>query len=164
MIELNGTGAYGVELEQKLTGEDLRNIEDQMESVKLQLAANELDTNKGWRSSENKHLEPCGYTVIFEKYKKNPYRQYRKSASGLILDTGLDAHEMFRNPDSGEMEMSQLGIVCAKVVAIGPECKYVKEGEDIYLRDVGCAPVPFGGLEYWAISEQNIICRVANNN
>lgn len=47
MIELNGTGAYGVELEQKLTGEDLRNIEDQMESVKLQLAANELDANRG---------------------------------------------------------------------------------------------------------------------
>ena len=71
---------------------------------------------------------------------------------------------MFRNPDSGEMEMSQLGIVCAKVIAVGPECKYVKVGEDIYLRDVGCAPVPFGGLGYWAISEQNIICRVANNN
>lgn len=163
ILNSTGIGAYGAELEHKLTGEEIRNVEEQMEAVKLQLAANEIDANKGWKSAEKKHLKPCGYTVIFTKYQKNPYRKYRKSASGLVLDVGMDAHEMFKNPDSGEMEMSQLGIVCAKVVAVGPDCKYVKEGEDIYLRDVGCAPVPFDGNEYWAISEQNIICRVANN-
>lgn len=164
MTMANGTGAYGAELEKKLMGEDIRNIEDQMEAVKLQLAANELDANKGWRSAENKQLTPCGFTVIFTKYDRNPYRQYRTSAAGLILDTGFEAHEMFRSPDSGEMEMSELGIVCAKVVAVGPDCKYVKPGEDIYLRDIGCAPVPFGGNAYWAISEQNIICRVSNKD
>ena len=159
----NGIGAYGAELEQKMMGEDVRNIADSMDAVKFKMAASEMDENKGWKSSETKHLEPCGFTVIFEKYKRNPYRQYRRSAAGLLLDVGMDAHEMFRSQDSGETEMSELGIICAKVVAVGPDCKYVKPGEDIYLRDVGCAPVPFGGNEYWAISEQNIICRVANN-
>ena len=148
MLNTTGIGAYGAELESKMLGEDVKYIGDQMEAVKLQMAANEIDENKGWKSSDNRQLLPCGYTVIFKKHKRNPYRQYRTSSSGLILDVGLDAHEMFRNPDSGEIEMSELGIVCAEVVAVGPECKYVKPGEDIYLRDVGCAPVPFGGLEY----------------
>lgn len=43
----NGIGAYGAELEQKMMGEDIRNIADSMDAVKFKMAANEMDENKG---------------------------------------------------------------------------------------------------------------------
>lgn len=108
-------------------------------------------------------VQPNGYTVIFTKYERNPYRKSTKSKSGIILDTGYDAHEYEFSHETGQMERNDLGVICCNVVAVGPECKYVKPGEDIYLRNVGIAPVPFNGRDYWAISEQNIICRVVKD-
>lgn len=159
----NGIGAYGAELEKKIMDRDAINAE-MVKEMESKMAINYFNTeDSNWKSTEGKHVQPNGYTVIFTKYERNPYRKSSKSKSGLILDTGYDAHEYEFSHETGQMERNDLGIICCNVVAVGPECKYVKPGEDIYLRNVGIAPVPFGGQDYWAISEQNIICRVVND-
>jgi hypothetical protein len=61
------------------------------------------------------------------------------------------------------MEESHQEIICAEVIAIGPECKNVKVGEDVYCRNIP-APIPFDNRGYYAITEQNIICRIVNKN
>lgn len=165
MIDLKntGAGAYGAGLEKTMMRDEV-NVEavKQMEST---FAVNHFNTENGnFKDTAGKHIQPNSYTVIFTKYERNPYRKSTRSASGIILDTGYDAHEYEFSHETGQMERNDLGIVCAKVIAVGPECKYVKPGEDIYLRNVGLAPVPFGGNDYWAISEQNIICRVVNDD
>lgn len=117
-------------------------------------AAQTLEENKGWKNPDNKKVQATGYTVIFTKYPRNPYRKY-KSSVGLIMDV-----DSFHMNDAGEMEQDEMGVICCHVVSVGPECKYVKEGDDIYLRNVGLAPVPFDYRGYWAVSEQNVICKV----
>ena len=107
---------------------------------------------------EGKKIQATGYTVIFTKYPRNPYRKY-KSSTGLILD--VDSYHI---NEAGEMEQDDLGVICCNVVSVGPECKYVKEGDDIYVRNVGLAPVPFDFRGYWAVSEQNVICKVVKND
>lgn len=148
---------YGAQLE-KSTNVDYQTIKEQLEVEKLSAAAAELEANKGWKSAEGKKIQATGYTVIFTKYPRNPYRKY-KSSTGLILD--VDSYHM---NEAGEMEQDDLGVICCNVVSVGPECKYVKEGDDIYVRNVGLAPVPFDFRGYWAVSEQNVICKVVKND
>lgn len=159
-----GMTGTGLELTKKLSGDDVKDIQEKMEIERLAIAAEEMEANKGWKNSANKKVAATGFTVIFTKYDKNPYRTYKKSTSGIILDTGIDGHEFYRSEETGEMERSEAGVICCHVISVGPECKYVKEGDDIYIRHVGSAPVPFAGKGYWAISEQNVICRVVNND
>ena len=148
---------YGAQLE-KSTNVDCQTIKEQLEVEKLSAAAAELEANKGWKSAEGKKVQATGYTVIFTKYPRNPYRKY-KSSTGLILD--VDSYHM---NEAGEMEQDDLGVICCNVVSVGPECKYVKEGDDIYVRNIGLAPVPFDFRGYWAVSEQNVICKVVKND
>ena len=148
---------YGAQLEKTLEP-DFGKIKDQIEFEKLSAAASEMEANKGWKSAENKKVQALGYTVIFTKYPRNPYRKY-KSNTGLIMD--VDSYHL---NDAGEMEQDELGVICCNVVSVGPECKYVKEGDDIYIRAIGIAPVPFDYRGYWAISEQNVICKVVKND
>ena len=102
----------------------------------------------------------CGSTIwfIIKPFEKNPYREIKTSASGLILPGDLFA-DTYKSDDTGEMERAEQFIACGTVISAGPECKYVKPGEDIYYRN-SVVPVPFNNMGYYAISEQNIICRV----
>ena len=88
---------YGAQLE-KSTNVDCQTIKEQLEVEKLSAAAAELEANKGWKSAEGKKVQATGYTVIFTKYPRNPYRKY-KSSTGLILD--VDSYHM---NEAGEME------------------------------------------------------------
>ena len=145
--DATGMSGYGAQLSKNLSGISSADIKEQIEMEKLAAA-----------SAENKKVQATGFTVIFTKYKKNPYRKY-KSGAGLIMDV-----DSFHLNEAGEMEQDEMGVICCHVVSVGPECKYVKEGDDIYIRNVGAAPVPFDYRGYWAISEQNVICRIVTND
>ena len=160
MSELIMPSGYGANLEHDLKNADINISADKIDAFKLAIAAEEMDANSGWKNSENKKVQANGYTVIFTKYPRNPYRVYYKSNSGLITNIGSEGNQFYRSMETGEIEEAELGVICCNVVSVGPECKYVKEGDDIYLRNVGLAPVPFAGKGYWAVSEQNVICRV----
>lgn len=156
--DATGMSGYGAQLSKNLSGISSADIKEQIEMEKLAAASAELEANKGWKSAENKKVQATGFTVIFTKYNKNPYRKY-KSGAGLIMDV-----DSFHLNEAGEMEQDEMGVICCHVVSVGPECKYVKEGDDIYIRNVGTAPVPFDYRGYWAISEQNVICRIVSND
>ena len=109
--------------------------------------------------AERLELIPISNKVLILPYPENPYRKAITS-SGLIIPL----NPQFQNPESGQQDNLKEGIVCAKVIEVGPECKWLKEGDDIYIRNVGAAPVPFDRRGYWAISEQNVICRIVDND
>jgi len=155
-----GATGYGAQLGKTLAGADLNEVKDAIDFERTVNASREMEMNKGIKSSENKKVSALGYTVIFTKYDRNPYRPYYKS--GLLLSPDFEGHEFYRSSETGEMERSEQGVICCHVIAVGPECKYLKEGDDIYIRNVGLAPVPFAGKGYWAVSEQNVICKIDN--
>lgn len=126
------------------------------------MAAYDEENNLDIKDSSKKKIVANGYNVIFTKYERNPYRYKVKSNS--LITTGIEDYRYHRSDDTGELERDTLGIICCNVVAVGPECKYVKEGDDIYIRAVGLAPVPFDGQGYWAINEQNVICRIVDKD
>ena len=102
-------------------------------------------------------LLPMMNKIILLPYPTNPYK---KVVEGSII---VEFNGDFMNPDSGEKDKMQELVACAKVIEVGPECKYLKPGDDIYYDPRTCYPVPFMSLGYKLTSEHQILC-VLNEN
>lgn len=160
-MEQTGIHYMGIGLKSENTEtvkENLEVIKQKEEQEQLKIANQLIEANKGAKNCDKMFLKATGYSVIIKPYDKNPYRQLKTSASGLFIG-GFDINSTYKSKETGEVEQAEQFISCAKVISVGPECKYVKEGEDIYYRNVA-VPVPFDTLGYYAISEQNVICRI----
>ena len=84
-----------------------------------------------------KEIMPLYNNVILRPYSENPYVSMQ-SKDGLLL-----TDDQFDSQDSGETEKRDLLIGCAQVIEIGPECKYLQVGDDVFYNTVTVRPVPF---------------------
>lgn len=110
-------------------------------------------------NTKDVELVPCGRRVIFLPYDENPYRLVEKSEAGVIF--GIESSGVHHSNETGEYEENEQMIVCAKVIAVGPDCKYTTVGSDIYvMKGVGSTPVPFRKKGYHIIDEQNVLCSI----
>ena len=99
-----------------------------------------------------KEIMPLYNNVILRPYSENPYVSMQ-SKDGLLL-----TDDQFDSQDSGETEKRDLLIGCAQVIEIGPECKYLKPGDDVYYLPNTAFPVPFMSLGYKLTTEPQILC------
>ena len=137
-------------------------IKDAAERLKEEKAAEEIkkalfEAEKNKQAEINKKLEtlemlPMMNKIILQPYPVNPYRKVVEGS--LIVDyTGA-----FKNPDSGEDDKLQELVGCAKIIEVGPECKYLKPGDDVYYDTRTVYPVPFMSMGYKLTSEPQILC------
>lgn len=103
-------------------------------------------------------IVPCNTGVLIQFYDQNPYRAIEKTKGGLIV--GMESTKMYKSNETGEMEFNDEVVSCAKVLAVGPKCQNVEEGEDVYLIRHVATPIPYRKMGLYVISEQNIICRI----
>ena len=108
---------------------------------------------------EKLELIPMRSNVLILPYPSNPYRKIIDKETGIYFPE----NKYYKNPDTGEMDEQKLGIGCAKVVEVGPECKYVAIGDDIYYDTRTVVPIPFYGNPYKLLTEPQILC-VLNEN
>ena len=127
-------------------------IKDAAERLKEEKAAEEIkkvlfEAEQNKQAEINKKLEtlemlPMMNKIILQPYPVNPYRKVVEGS--LIVDyTGA-----FKNPDSGEDDKLQELVGCAKIIEVGPECKYLKPGDDVYYDTRTVYPVPFMSMGY----------------
>lgn len=95
--------------------------------------------------------------IIILPYPENPYK---KVIEGNII---VEYDGSFMNPDSGQKDKMQTLVGCAKVIEVGPECKYLKPEDDVYYDTRTTYPVPFMSLGYQLTTEPQILC-VLNSN
>ena len=127
----------------------------------MNISENILKSNLKDINNDNVEIVPCNTNVILKFYDENPYRYIETTENGLILGIESKTH---KSTDSGEIETNEPGVVCAKVIAVGPDCRNVKVGEDVYVSTFTSAPIPFRNKNYRAVTEQNIICRMVKND
>ena len=97
-----------------------------------------------------KEVMPLYSMVLIEPYLENPY-EVKETEEGLRLTT-----DMQENPDTGELDKKDFFIVCGKVKEVGPDCKFVKPGDDV-MYDARCVrPIRFMGNVFVIVAEQNI--------
>lgn len=107
-------------------------------------------------------LCPCNSTVIIKPYEINPYRRVDKTASGIIV--GIESSKTYKSNETGEIVQNNEVIRCGKIVAMGPDCKNVNIGEDVFFTTYSMTPIPFRKEGLIAVSETLLICRIVKRN
>lgn len=100
---------------------------------------------------------PVYANIIVKPYEENPYIQH-VTKSGFIINDAV-----FDNPDTGERDMLVQEIVCGKVIEAGPDCKYVKTGDDIFYNSRTVKPIPYNRLGYMLCNEQGVLAIVGED-
>ena len=105
---------------------------------------------------------PVNTNVLIQPYLQNPYRYIETTASGLIV--GVESSKTYKSNETGEIEQNNEVIKCGKVLAVGPACKNVNVGDDVYYTTYSEAKLPFRKKGYVIVSEGLLVCRIVKKN
>ena len=105
---------------------------------------------------------PTNANVLIQPYIRNPYRYIETTASGLIV--GIESSKTYKSNETGEIEQNNEVVKCGKVLAVGPSCKNVSVGDDVFYTTYSQAIVPFRKKGYVVVGENLLICRIVKKN
>jgi len=129
----------------------LREQKELEEANKLFLLAQEKKQKELDEKLERLELIPMGGKIIILPYALNPYRKVMEGK--IIVEYTGD----FNNPDSGEKDKLDVFVGCAQVIEVGPEVKYIKNGDDVFYDTRTVYPLPFMQQGYKVTVEPSII-------
>jgi hypothetical protein len=136
------------------------NINEELKYAQLQQSLSEKvaeQLEKGDKMSKvlnGLEIKPNGVNILVKPYARNPYEKIEVRESGIVLDDGAAS---FKNPDSGEEEDQLPAIIVGRVIEVGPDCKYVKEGDDIYYHFGSIVPIPFFRQGFQSVAEPRVL-------
>ena len=107
-------------------------------------------------------IKPMFARIIVKPFKVNPF-QKMKVKGGIIVDAGGYTPHAELNPVTGKYEEQKQFIITGCVIDIGPEVKYLREGDVVYYRVDTAVPVPFLKQGLVSINENQVIAVVALN-
>lgn len=87
-------------------------------------------------------IMPIGSNIIMRPFSENPFQKIQRSDSGVIVDLG-GAAPKYKSHETGEIEEEESFIKVAVVVCVGPEVKYIKEGDTVMYTKPSAVPLPF---------------------
>ena len=127
---------------------------------KLQKHADSLKESQEQLSYDITKLEikPMFNRILLTLFDKNPFQRVQVS-NGIITDLGGMA-PTYKNTDSGEIEEEQREIIVGVIQEVGPDVKYAKPGDTIFLDRLSARPVPFYKQGFYCIAETQIIAVV----
>lgn len=150
VIQKERTNKFNDELEQYST--KLEESNKTLEEAQNQVA---YDINKV-------EIKPMYQRVILKPFKVNPF-QKMEVKGGIIVDAGGYTPHAELNPMTGKYEEQKQLIVTGCVIEVGPEVKYLKEGDVVYYRVDTSVPIPFLKQGLVSVSETQIIAVVAES-
>lgn len=150
-------------LDSLIKKEKARKFNSEVEKYNEKLEQN----NKDFKESQDKveydiskaEIKPMFSRILVQPFKVNPF-QKMKVENGLIIDTGGYTPHSQLNEQTGRYEEQKQFIVTGCVVEVGPEVKYLKEGDVIFYRVDTAVPVPFFKQGFVSLAESQIIAVV----
>ena len=150
-------------LDSLIKKEKARKLISEVEQYNEKLEQN----NKDFEESQDKieydiskaEIKPMFSRILVQPFKVNPF-QKMKVENGLIIDTGGYTPHTQLNEQTGRYEEQKQFIVTGCVVEVGPEVKYLKEGDVIFYRIDTAVPVPFFKQGFVSLAESQIIAVV----
>lgn len=104
-------------------------------------------------------IKPMFARLIIKPFKVNPFQKMEVKGS-IIVDAGGYTPHAELNPMTGKYEEQKQFIITGYVVEVGPEVKYLQEGDVVYYRVDTAVPVPFLKQELVSINENQVIAVV----
>lgn len=97
--------------------------------------------------------------ILVKPFKQNPFQKLEVQG-GIIVDTGgYNPHIQF-NEQTGKNEEQEQFIKVGCVIEVGPEVKYLTEGDVVYYRKDTVVPVPFFKQNLVSLNENQVIAVV----
>jgi hypothetical protein len=107
----------------------------------------------------NIEIMPIGNYVLIKPFTTNPFQKIQVTESGLITDLGGRALSVKSN-ETGEYEEEEQFIMTGNVIEVGPDCKYIKEGDAVMWAKHSQVPVPFFRQGLVVVNETRIIVTI----
>lgn len=150
-------------LDSLIKKEKTRKFNSEVEKYNEKLEQN----NKDFKESQDKveydiskaEIKPMFSRILVQPFKVNPF-QKMKVENGLIVDTGGYTPHIQLNQQTGKYEEQNQFIVTGCVIEVGPDVKYLKEGDVIFYRVDTAVPVPFFKQGFVSLAESQIIAVV----
>ena len=117
------------------------NVNAHKEVIVTGMNAEKEKVNSLLSTPNETEIMPLYNYLLCAPFDKNPFNTITKSEGGLMLAGEGDIFN--KNTDTGEIEESDNIMEVATVMAVGPEVKYIKEGDVIYYRRIQKVPIPF---------------------
>ena len=150
-------------LDSLIKKEKARKFNSEVEKYNEKLEQN----NKDFEESQDKieydiskaEIKPMFSRILVQPFKVNPFQKI-KVKNGLRIDTGGYTPHTQLNEQTGRYEEQKQFIVTGCVIEVGPEVKYLKEGDVIFYRVDTAVPVPFFKQGFVSLAESQIIAVV----
>ena len=150
-------------LDSLIKKETTRKFNSEVEKYNEKLEQN----NKDFKESQDKveydiskaEIKPMFSRILVQPFKVNPF-QKMKVENGLIVDTGGYTPHIQLNEQTGKYEEQNQFIVTGCVIEVGPDVKYLKEGDVVFYRVDTAVPVPFFKQGFVSLAESQIIAVV----
>lgn len=110
-------------------------------------------------SIANVEIKPLYNRILIKPFASNPF-QRMKIENGIITDIGGMNPNVEFNNITGQLEEREQMIGVATVIEVGPDCKYLAEGDTVFYMKNMPTPVPFFKQGLWTLKEDNIIAVV----
>ena len=150
-------------LDSLIKKEKARKFNSEVEKYNEKLEQNNKDFEKSQDKVEydisKAEIKPMFSRILVQPFKVNPF-QKMKVENGLIIDTGGYTPHTQLNEQTGRYEEQKQFIVTGCVIEVGPEVKYLKEGDVIFYRVDTAVPVPFFKQGFISLAENQIIAVV----
>lgn len=102
-------------------------------------------------------IMPISNYVIVHPFVENPFQKVKVSSSGLIVDTGGLIPE-YKRDDSGEYVEAEQAVKVGVVIEVGPECKWIRNGDTVMWYVSNEVVVPFYNFGFRLVNETRVIC------
>ena len=150
-------------LDSLIKKEKTRKFNSEVEKYNEKLEQN----NKDFKESQDKveydiskaEIKPMFSRILVQPFKVNPF-QKMKVENGLIVYTGGYTPHIQLNEQTGKYEEQNQFIVTGCVIEVGPDVKYLKEGDVVFYRVDTAVPVPFFKQGFVSLAESQIIAVV----
>lgn len=134
-------------------------VDDYVEKLSAHTKALQESTEKLGYDISKLEIKPTFNRLLITLFDKNPFQKITTTRSGIITDMGGLA-PTYKNTDSGEIEEAQQMILVGVVQEVGPDVKYIKPGDTIFMDRNSAKPVPFYKQGLHCLSEQQVIAIV----
>ena len=146
--------------------EKTNKFNNEVEKYNAQLEENQ----KTFEESQNQvaydinraEIKPMFARIIVKPFKVNPFQKMEVKGN-IIVDAGGYTPHAELNPMTGKYEEQKQFIITGYVVEVGPEVKYLQEGDVVYYRVDTAVPVPFLKQGLVSINENQVIAVVAED-
>lgn len=146
------------EEKKKLALEELGKKQKELQDAKeAQYQAIIKESQEAKTKAKDLEIMPLGGQILVKLYDKNPYDTVDITDNGLIVPS-FDG--VIFDKESGQERSLAKVTEIGHVIEVGPDVKYIKEGDDIMFRSGGQTPVPFLKQGFWTVHQNNVLVTI----